>query len=160
VESPPLALPHGAFVTLHRQGELRGCIGRVRSLDPLYATVQEMAVAAAFQDPRFKPVARDEFSLLEIEISVLSPPETIADPTQIEVGKHGLIISSGPYSGLLLPQVATEWGWDAETFLNHTCLKAGLPENYWRQTQVKIEAFTAQVFSEISEETKPASQTS
>lgn len=160
VESPPLALPHGAFVTLHREAQLRGCIGRIRSLDPLYTTVQEMAVAAAFQDPRFAPVVREELALLEIEISVLSPPETIAGPDQIEVGKHGLIISSGPYSGLLLPQVATEWGWDSETFLNHTCLKAGLPENYWRQTQVKIEAFTAQVFSEISEELKSSSQLS
>ena len=139
-------------MTLHCDEELRGCIGRIRSSDPLYATVQEMAISAAFQDPRFPPLRSEEFAMLTIEISVLSPPEPIEDPERIVVGEHGLIISYGAYSGLLLPQVATEWEWDRETFLNHTCLKAGLAEDEWRRNGVRIEIFTAQVFSEMSEE--------
>lgn len=138
----------GAFVTLHRLEELRGCIGRIRSHAPLYRTVQEMAVAAATQDYRFSPVRLEELSELHFEISVLSDPEILQDVSQIQVGEHGLIVSAGSRSGLLLPQVATSYGWDAETFLSHTCAKAGLPMDFWKQGRVLIEAFTAEVFSE------------
>lgn len=138
----------GAFVTLHRLEELRGCIGRIRSQAPIYRTVQEMAVAAATQDYRFTPVVFEELSQIEFEISILSDPEMLEGPGQIRVGEHGLIVSAGGRSGLLLPQVASSYGWDAETFLSHTCTKAGLPKDYWRQGRVLIEAFTAEVFSE------------
>lgn len=150
IDEEALQVKAGAFVTLHSGEALRGCIGRIRTPDPLYATIQEMAVAAAFQDPRFPPLSRDEFGSLAIEISVLSPPEIIA-AEDVVVGEHGLIVSSGYKTGLLLPQVPVEWEWDRETFLSHTCLKADLPENAWRSGGVKIEAFTAQVFSESSE---------
>lgn len=138
----------GAFVTLHRETELRGCIGRIRSRLPLFQTVQEMAIAAATQDLRFSPVLLEELGQITFEISVLSPPEVLESVSQIRVGEHGLIVSGGSRSGLLLPQVAAEYGWDAETFLSHTCGKAGLPMDYWKQAPLLIEAFTAEVFSE------------
>jgi AmmeMemoRadiSam system protein A len=141
--------PGGAFVTLHREGRLRGCIGRIRSHDPLYRTVQEMAVAAASQDFRFKPLQTDELVELDIEISALSVPRPIR-PEEVEVGTHGLIVSQGLSSGLLLPQVATQYGWDAKTFLRETCQKAGLNPEAWQNAGIRIEAFTAEVFSEKS----------
>ncbi|KAB2837335.1 AmmeMemoRadiSam system protein A [bacterium] len=147
-ESPALHRSGGAFVSLHRFTELRGCIGRIRSSAPLFRTVQEMAVAAATQDYRFAPVDLGELRELEFEISVLSDPEILGDVSQVRVGEHGLIVSAGSRSGLLLPQVATSYGWDAETFLSHTCAKAGLPMEFWKQGRVLIEAFTAEVFSE------------
>lgn len=147
--SPGLRRAGGAFVSLHRQGQLRGCIGRILSADPLYRTVQEMAVAAASQDFRFHPLHLDELADLEIEISALSVPEPIR-PEAVEVGKHGLIVSRGLSKGLLLPQVATQYGWDAETFLNHTAEKAGLGARDWKDPRSRIEAFTADVFSETS----------
>ncbi len=147
-ESPALHRSGGAFVSLHRFEELRGCIGRIRSAAPLFRTVQEMAVAAATQDYRFSPVRFEELSELHFEISVLSDPDILKDVSQIRVGEHGLIVSAGGRSGLLLPQVATSYGWDAETFLSHTCAKAGLPMDYWKQGRLLIEAFTAEVFSE------------
>jgi len=148
VEDPALRSPSGAFVTLHLGDQLRGCIGRVRSDEALGEVVQEMAVAAATRDPRFAPVQSDEIDKLRLEISVMTPPVVCEDTDQIEVGVHGLIVSSAWNSGLLLPQVATEWGWDREEFLNHTCLKAGLPEDFWRNGSPKIEVFSAEVFSE------------
>lgn len=148
-QSPELRRSGGAFVSLHREGHLRGCIGRILSSDPLYRTVQEMAVAAASQDFRFHPLNIDELPDLEIEISALSVPEAIR-PEEVEIGKHGLIVSRGLSKGLLLPQVATQYGWDAETFLNHTAEKAGLGPRDWKDPKSRIEAFTAEVFSENS----------
>jgi uncharacterized protein len=136
----------GAFVTLHKRGRLRGCVGYIESAKPLFQTVRECAVAAALHDTRFDPVEPEELSHLRLEISVLSPLEDVV-PDQIEVGRHGLLVSRGVQRGLLLPQVAVEWKWDREQFLSETCLKAGLPEDEWRRG-IRIQAFTAQIFSE------------
>jgi len=138
----------GAFVTLHTHGALRGCIGYVEPIKPLCQTVQEMAVAAAFQDPRFPALREAEYSNIEIEISVMSPLERVRNVDEIEVGKHGIIIRRGFHSGLLLPQVATEQGWDRGTFLEHTCYKAGLPADAWSKADTEIHIFSAEVFSE------------
>ena len=147
-ENSRLQISGGAFVTLHRHGDLRGCIGHLVSNHPIFETVREMAVAAATQDPRFPPVALDELPDLDIEISVLSPFSPLKDTGEIQVGRHGLVVSRGGHRGLLLPQVAEEYGWDAETFLAHTCYKAGLPFDAWRDPATKIEIFSAQVFGE------------
>lgn len=136
----------GAFVSLHRRGKLRGCIGFIQGVKPLYQTIHEMSMSAAFQDPRFEPLKEKELEDLEIEISVLTPLKQVSDINEIEIGKHGLMIVKEPYSGLLLPQVATEYGWDRETFLNQTCMKAGLPEGSWVDKDTKILAFSADVF--------------
>jgi hypothetical protein len=138
----------GAFVTIHKKGDLRGCIGHIIGDQPLYKTVEEMAVAAAQQDPRFYPVQKDELPLLDIEISVLSPFERVRDLKEIEVGKHGLMISKGRYRGLLLPQVATENNWNKEEFLEYTCRKAGLSTNAYKDPETIIEKFSAIVFGE------------
>jgi AmmeMemoRadiSam system protein A len=137
----------GAFVTLHKASQLRGCIGTFEEKDPLIDTVQRMAVAAATTDPRFPPVKTDELSSLEIEISALTPLREAA-PEEIQVGVHGIYITRGLQRGVLLPQVATENRWDRETFLEHTCLKAGLPTDAWKETGTQIEIFSAEVFSE------------
>ncbi len=144
-----LAEPRGAFVTLSRRGdgELRGCIGSMLSDDPLLKTVSRMAVAAATQDPRFPPLRAEELEQVAIEISVLGPMEPIR-PDQVEVGRHGLLVSDGRRRGVLLPQVPVEHGWDRETFLAHTCWKAGLPEDAWRRPEVELLGFTASVFAE------------
>jgi AmmeMemoRadiSam system protein A len=147
-DAPILKEKRGAFVTLTKSGMLRGCIGYIYALKPLDETIIEMAQAAAFRDPRFPPVTKDEFDDLEIEISVLTPIREITDVNEIEVGKHGIIIERGGYSGLLLPQVATEYGWDRETFLEHTCNKAGLPTDAWKQEGTRIKIFSADVFHE------------
>ncbi|HET9177527.1 MAG TPA: AmmeMemoRadiSam system protein A [Terriglobia bacterium] len=144
--APALLECRGAFVTLRKHGELRGCIGHVQTSAPLYKTVQECAVAAALTDPRFRPVTPDETPLLHLEISILSMPEQMA-PDQIVIGEHGLIVSRGSRRGLLLPQVPVTWNWDREQFLEQTCLKAGLPADAWKQS-ARIEAFTAEVFEE------------
>lgn len=145
--SASLMEDRGAFVTLHRGSQLRGCIGTFEASGPLLNTVQRMAVAAATTDPRFPPVTPDELPELWIEISALSPlREASAD--QIEVGVHGVYITSGFRRGVLLPQVATENGWDRETFLDHTCIKAGLSKSDWRDQSTRIEVFTAEVFGE------------
>jgi len=138
----------GAFVTLKIAGELRGCIGYIIPVKPLYQTVREVAESAALQDPRFPPVSKDELPLLEYEISALSPVRRIYNVKEIEVGKHGIIIKKGYYQGLLLPQVAAEYGWDRETFLQHTCRKAGLPTDAWKQPGTEISIFSAEVFDE------------
>lgn len=138
----------GAFVTLHRKGgELRGCVGQMRSDGPLLDTVARMAVAAAVEDGRFAPVTAAELGTLVLEISVLGPLEPI-HPADVEVGRDGLVVSCGSRRGVLLPQVAGEHGWDRETFLGHTCVKAGLPEDAWKKPGVELLAFTAQVFRE------------
>lgn len=144
---PLLAAPSGAFVSLHQRGRLRGCIGQIEARLPLALTVAECAVAAATKDPRFPPVTPDELAGLEIEISVLSPLAPIR-PEEVEVGKHGLLVSRGWQRGLLLPQVATQFHWGRERFLQETCRKAGLDADAWRDSDTRIEAFTADVFSE------------
>ena len=141
-----LLQPCGAFVTLRKGRNLRGCIGVTEAAKPLYLTVRECAVWAALHDPRFPPVAKGEVKGLNLEISVLSPLFDIT-PDQVEVGKHGLFISHGALRGLLLPQVAEQWKWDREQFLAETCRKAGLPSNAW-QHGARIRAFTALVFEE------------
>ena len=144
--TPHLAEPRGAFTTLHIEGRLRGCVGYVVPLYPLYRTVAETAVAAAFQDDRFPPVTNVEAGQLEVEISVLSAPRPIRSE-DIVIGKHGLMVSRGSFRGLLLPQVPLQWGWDRETFLAQTCRKAGLPPDAWK-FGATIEAFSAEVFAE------------
>ncbi|HEY4612614.1 MAG TPA: AmmeMemoRadiSam system protein A, partial [Bacteroidota bacterium] len=119
--------PRGVFVTLRMGGELRGCIGYVEPRLPLGNAVQEVSQKAAFEDPRFAPITLEELSVVEVEISVLSPIERVTDINEIEVNKHGLVIDAGFTRGLLLPQVATEYHWDREQFLRHTAIKAGLP---------------------------------
>jgi AmmeMemoRadiSam system protein A len=140
----------GAFVTLHKKGQLRGCIGNMIGRGPLVETIQEMAIAAATQDPRFKRVTEGELKDIDIEISVLSPMKRIRDVNEIEVGTHGILMRQGMYQGVLLPQVATEWGWDRDTFLANTCLKAGLSTEAWRDPETVIEIFSAEVFGEKS----------
>jgi uncharacterized protein len=146
--SPVLRELRGAFVSLHRQGQLRGCIGYIEALKPLLETVREMAPAAAFQDPRFRPLQAGELPDLEIEISVLSPLHLIKDPDEIEVGRHGLYIVRGINRGLLLPQVATQYHWDRLTFLEQTCNKAGLPPDAWKDSHTQIYSFSAEVFAD------------
>jgi len=137
----------GAFVTLKKMGELRGCIGYIVSDIPLHQTIIEAAISAATGDPRFPPMGTEELDQVTIEISVLSPPKVVTKTEEIEVGEHGLIITKGVNRGLLLPQVATEQGWDKTTFIQHTCLKAGLPLDAWEKG-AKMEVFSAQVFGE------------
>lgn len=138
----------GAFVTIHKRGRLRGCIGNMIGRGPLVRTVQNMAIACSTQDPRFDAVRPEELKELDIEISVLSPMKRITDTGEIEVGRHGILMSRGPYSGVLLPQVATEQGWDREEFLINTCYKAGLPQDAWKDPNTVIEIFSAEVFGE------------
>ncbi|UCE20509.1 MAG: AmmeMemoRadiSam system protein A [Gemmatimonadota bacterium] len=148
VTSEVLAEHRGAFVTINKHGQLRGCIGYIEPIKPLHETVREMAESAALSDPRFTPVAERELKDLEIEISALTPLRKIEHTDEIEVGLHGIYIKKGYYSGLLLPQVATEYGWDRNTFLEHTCLKAGLPTDAWREKDTEIFIFSADIFSE------------
>ena len=141
--------PAGAFVTLRTKGgDLRGCIGSIRAVEPLCRAVASSAISAAFRDPRFFPVRADEMTTLELEISVMGPIEQVKNIEDIEVGRDGLIVSRGRYAGLLLPQVASEYGWDRQTFLDQTCIKAGLEPGVWRSDQTRIEKFAAEVFSE------------
>ncbi len=144
--SAHLAEPRGAFTTLYYREGLRGCVGFVLPVTPLYRTIAESARGAAFEDSRFSPVTRDEAPELQVSLSVLSPPQPIK-ANQIEIGRHGLLVSLGQYRGLLLPQVPVEHGWDRIQFLEQTCRKAGLPLDAW-QTGAKLEAFTAEVFSD------------
>lgn len=144
--SPHLAEPRGAFTTLYYRGGLRGCVGYVFPVTSLYRTVAESARGAAFEDARFSPVTRDQATELRVSLSVLSPLQPV-QPEQVEIGRHGLLISLGYNRGLLLPQVPLERGWDRIAFLEQTCRKAGLPPNAW-QTGAKLEAFTAEIFAE------------
>jgi len=146
IDSEILKEKRGAFVTIEKHGNLRGCIGYIEAIKPLYITIQEMAEAAALKDPRFPPVTEDELKDLEIEISVLTPLKKIKDIDKIQIGKHGLYMKGGFYSGLLLPQVATDYGWDKETFLQQTCLKAGMESNCWKDKETEIYIFSADIF--------------
>jgi AmmeMemoRadiSam system protein A len=141
-----LAEPRGAFTTLHLRGELRGCVGYVLPVSPLYRAVADTARAAAFDDTRFYPVTLLEARELEIELSILSPPQPISAEA-VEIGRHGLLISLAGHRGLLLPQVPLEHNWDRTTFLEQTCRKAGVPLDAWKNGAA-IEAFTAEVFGD------------
>lgn len=144
---PNLNQKCGAFVTLHeKNGALRGCIGYIEPIKPLIQTIIDMSIACSTRDPRFAPVTSDEFPNLDLEISVLSPLEEIRDPQKILVGRHGLLIKKEYASGLLLPQVAVEYGWDRFRFLKETCRKAGLSSDAWRRPDSKLFIFSAQIF--------------
>jgi AmmeMemoRadiSam system protein A len=148
---PALERPSGVFVTLKLADELRGCIGSVLPVEPLYLAVAHNALNAAFRDPRFPPVTRTEYEKVSLEISVMSLPELVDNHETIEIGKHGLIVRKGHFAGLLLPQVATEYGWGRQEFLGYTCMKAGLSKDAWKDPSCKVEKFTAEVFSETPE---------
>ena len=148
IDDPILSEKYGAFVTLHIHGQLRGCIGFIVGYRPLNETLSELSRLAAFKDPRFPPLSVDEYDDIDIEVSILSPIENLGSPEDIEIGKHGLIIKRGFKSGLLLPQVATENNWQRDQFLSHTCLKAGLPPDAWKEKDTEMQYFTAYVFGE------------
>ena len=150
LESQTLKERRGAFVTLKKHGHLRGCIGYIKAVKPLWETVREMAVAAAFHDPRFPSLKAEEVEDLTFEVSVLSPLKRIKNIDEIEVGKHGLYIVRGYNSGLLLPQVAVEYGWDREWFLQETCHKAGLPRQAWKDKETEIYIFSADYFGDTT----------
>jgi AmmeMemoRadiSam system protein A len=147
-EAPGLASPGAAFVTLHVDGALRGCIGTSERRRSLWRVVGEMASAAATRDPRFPPIEVTDLPALTVEISVLSPDVVIHRPEEIEIGRHGLDIRRGGARGLLLPQVALEHGLDRETFLAATCRKAGLPADAWHDQATEIRVFEAEVFGD------------
>ena len=148
VTEPRLKEDCGAFVTIKKHTELRGCIGYIIAVKPLHETVKDVAKSAAISDFRFSPVSKEELDEIELEISALTPLKKIQSVEEIEVGKHGLYMKRGFNSGILLPQVPTEYGWDRETFLEHTCRKAGLPTNAWKDSSTEISIFSAEVFSE------------
>jgi AmmeMemoRadiSam system protein A len=147
IDSGNLTESCGIFVSIHKDGALRGCIGNVHGAGPLYRTVGECAISAAVGDPRFVPVAKDELALIDFEISVLSPLQRVLDISEIEIGTHGLLVTKRGSRGLLLPQVATAYGWDRETFLRETCRKAGLRYDDWKDGAA-IHRFSAFVFGE------------
>jgi AmmeMemoRadiSam system protein A len=142
-----LARPGGAFVSIHNRGELRGCVGHIEPTEPLGIVVPRCAVAACSADPRFPSVSASELDDIDVEVSLLGPLEPITGPDQVQIGRHGLVVARGWQRGLLLPQVATEWHWDAPTFLAQTCHKAGLPRDAWQQG-AEIWRFDAEVFGE------------
>jgi AmmeMemoRadiSam system protein A len=144
---PTLQSPGAAFVTLTRDRELRGCIGYTEPVKPLAEAVAHCAVSAATADPRFPPVTSEELSRLRVEVSVLSPLRRIDNPEEVQVGTHGLVITDGTRHGVLLPQVATEFGWNRETFLRQACVKAGLPGDAWARGAA-IQVFTVDHFSD------------
>ncbi len=145
--SPSLSTECGVFVSIHREAQLRGCIGRIESEGPLYEVTAECAVSAAVSDPRFPPVRIEELEGLRFEISVLSVLQKVEAPDKLEVGRHGLLVEKDGRRGLLLPQVATEYGWDRAEFLSETCVKAGLSREAW-QEGAQIFSFEALVFGE------------
>lgn len=138
---------YGLFVTLTRGEQLRGCIGYIEGIKSLRDAVRDLAIQAAFNDPRFEPITRSELGDLEIEISVLYPLEEVKNINEIQVGKHGLVMERGFQKGLLLPQVAKEYNWNREEFMNQTCRKSGM-ENYCWENGAKIYKFEAEVFNE------------
>lgn len=161
IKKPKPAIPltpvfgdkRGVFVTLTREGELRGCIGFPYPVMPLGDAIEDAAVAAATGDPRFPPVRKDELPSIRLEVTILTVPIPLAGepqkrPETVKVGRHGLIVRGRGMSGLLLPQVATEYGWDSTAFLDHTCMKAGLPGRCWTSANVEVLTFEGQIFSE------------
>lgn len=147
-DTPEFNAKRGVFVSLHAQGELRGCIGYIQGYKSIVDSVIEMAQQAAFHDPRFLPLREQELRDLYIEISILSEMLPVADISEIEIGRDGLYIRHPHGSGLLLPQVPTEWHWDLPTFLKQICRKAGLPNGAWKDAAAQLSRFTAEVFSE------------
>ena len=148
IEDEILMEKRGAFVTLHKKGQLRGCIGLIIAQKPLIFTIIEMTQAAALEDPRFPLVSSEELNDIEIEISALTPLREIEDVNEIVVGKHGIYIKQGWHTGILLPQVATDWKWNRTEFLEHTCRKANLSTNAWKKAETHIYIFSAQIFNE------------
>ena len=147
-EEEALNQRRGCFVTLQQEDQLRGCIGTFCSERPLCQEVATMAIAAATEDPRFYPMRQEDLDNFSIEISVLSPLRKTEDPNEIVVGLHGIYLEKDFQRGVLLPQVAVEHGWDRETFLQHTCAKAGLPKDAWRSADCDIYLFSAQIMKE------------
>ncbi len=150
IAHPVFADKAGVFVTITKNGILRGCIGYIISDNPLFETIQKAAVQAATSDPRFPPLNFDEVKNIELEISILSEPFLLQSYDDVIVGQHGLILEEGIYRGLLLPQVPVEHNMNRDEYLSALCQKAGLYQNYWRENKVKLKAFTATVFSEQS----------
>lgn len=148
IDSGALSEHRGAFVTLTIEGHLRGCIGHVVGVEPLWKSVRSNAVSAAFKDPRFEPLRPDELDVVEIEVSALSQLQEVDDPESIEVGVHGLLVEKEAARGLLLPQVATNNGWNRTTFLEHTCRKAGLEPGCWKHPDATFSTFTVESFAE------------
>jgi AmmeMemoRadiSam system protein A len=144
-----LQQPAGAFVTLHRRGRLRGCVGQLPGRDSLAAVVAHCARAAALEDSRFELVISTELSEIDIEVSVLSALEDVTLEA-IVAGKHGLVVSQGRQRGVLLPQVAVQFNWQPRRFLEETCVKAGLERDAWKDPATRMQAFTAEVFSEAA----------
>ncbi len=149
-EEKSLTQRSGCFVTIKQDGQLRGCIGNFKSHRPLYQEVAEMAAASCAKDPRFHPMEENDLNDFSLEISVLSPLEKIDEPDLIKVGKHGIYLEKNFSRGVLLPQVATEYSWNRETFLQQTCLKAGLPADAWQDPDAEIYIFSAQIITENS----------
>ncbi len=147
--SETLKTHSGAFVTLHINHDLRGCIGYVKAFKPLQDAISDLAVSAAFNDPRFPTLIEKEFDDIDIEISVLTPLAKVNDTSEIKIGRDGLLIKKGFYEGLLLPQVATDYNWDRDTFLEQTCHKAHLPAEAWKDSETEIFSFSAIIFSEL-----------
>lgn len=147
LSSEKLAAKQGCFVTIKMGGKLRGCIGNFISDKPLFKLIQEMAVAAATKDPRFYPLKKQDLDGFSLEVSVLSPLQKISSIEEIQIGTHGIYMERNFHRGVLLPQVATEYGWDRETFLCQTAIKAGMGRDDW-QENTDIYIFSAQVFSE------------
>ncbi|MCE1206730.1 MAG: AmmeMemoRadiSam system protein A [Spirochaetia bacterium] len=137
---------YGLFVTIKTDGQLRGCIGRMSSNQPIFDTIKDMALAAGFEDPRFAPLTRAELPLVDIEITILGPLEILSPPDNFELGVHGLFIASRGRSGVLLPQVAVEYGWNKTEFLQHVCIKAGLPPETWKSPETVLYRFEGIVF--------------
>lgn len=148
---PGLDASCGAFVSLHEGGRLRGCIGRIVGGSPVVETIRAMALAAAFEDPRFEPLEESELPKVDIEITLLSPMERVPSAEGIEIGRHGLYIVKGWRSGLLLPQVPVEFGWDRKTFLEQLCYKAGLHADAWKAPDAELYSFEGIVFGEKEE---------
>jgi len=145
----------GVFVTLHKDGDLRGCIGYPHPIMPLGAAIVDSAINASSRDPRFPSLRPAELERIELEVTILTSPEVYVEPKKrlpelVVIGKDGLIVTRGPHSGLLLPQVAPEWGFDSLEFLSHTCLKAGLPPDAWLDEETEVQHFQAQIFAEVA----------
>ena len=151
VTNPNLLERRGAFVTIHKHGQLRGCIGTFSADRPLYEIVGDMAISAAFNDLRFRPLRSSEFGEIDLEISALTPLMPITDMNEIKIGLHGIYIIQEPFHGVLLPQVATKNGWDRLIFLDQTCIKAGLASGCWKNPKTQVNIFSAEIFDERSE---------
>jgi uncharacterized protein len=147
-EDGPLAEPRGAFVTVSVRGELRGCIGTFTPAGSLASTVARMAATAASEDPRFEPIRAEEIDDLDVHVSALDPRRPMRDPAELEIGRDGVVVQLGWRRGTLLPRVAVDHGWDPVTFLERTCLKAGLPPDAWHDPQAVVELFSAEDFGE------------